>query len=385
MLITAHWWRSCSAHPSRRRDAFTLVELLVVIAIIGTLVGLLLPAVQSAREAARRSTCQNNLKQVALAMLNHESARRALPYGRGGHVQSNSYSAPYTTIYTNSDPLPGDTLADGTTYPGAGMCSVFVALLPYMEEQSLYNSIVPAKLPNANDGSGPWGKQVGGLLCPSDMPRDTSILTLGQANYIYSVGDKCSELNRDEAVKPTTTGMRGIFGLNSALPASKITDGLSNTIAFSECTRPTGSGGGQATNGPDANYNIYQTTPSSCLSDYQGGLWRTAAQINDRNRSVGVRWNQGLPSLLAFNTILPPNSGVCNGFASHSQGVLPPRSRHTGGVIAAFADGAVTFISENIDFGNLAGTISSPTSASPYGVWGALGTRQSGESARLTQ
>ena len=370
---------------SRRARGFTLVELLVVIAIIGTLVGLLLPAVQSAREAARRSTCQNNMKQVALAMLNHESARRVLPYGRGGHVQSNSYSAPYTTIYTNSDPLPGATLADGTTYAGAGVCNVLVALLPYMEEQPLYTSIVPANLPNANDGSGPWGKQVTGLLCPSDMPRDTSILTLGQTNYVYSVGDKCDELSRDENVKPSTTGMRGIFGLNSALPAGKITDGLSNTIAFSECTRPTGSGSGQATNGPDANYNIYQTTPSSCLSDYQGGLWRTPAQIDDRNRSVGVRWNQGLPSPSGFNPILPPNSGVCNGFASHGQGVLPPRSRHTGGVVAAFADGAVTFISENIDFGNLAGTIASAKSASPFGVWGALGTRQGGESARLTQ
>jgi prepilin-type N-terminal cleavage/methylation domain-containing protein/prepilin-type processing-associated H-X9-DG protein len=380
-MVKSGKWKTAGG----KAEGFTLVELLVVIAIIGTLVGLLLPAVQSAREAARRSTCQNNIKQVALAMLNHESAKRVLPYGRGGHLQSNSYSAPFTTIHTNSDPLPGATLANGTTYAGAGVCSVFVPLLPYMEEQSLYNSIVPVNLPNANDGSGPWGRQVQGLLCPSDRPRDTSINSVGQTNYVYSVGDKCDGLSRDENVSASTTGMRGIFGLNSTLQTSKITDGLSKTIAFSECTRPTGSGSGQATNGPDANYNSYPADPVSCRSDYQGGLWRTPASINDRNRSVGVRWNSGLPSLTGFNTILPPNSGVCNSFASSSQGVLPPRSRHTGGVIAAFADGAVTFISENIDFGNLAGTTSSPTSASPFGVWGALGTRQGGESVRLTE
>jgi len=370
---------------ARHSRGFTLVELLVVIAIIGTLVGLLLPAVQTAREAARRSTCQNNMKQIGLAMHNYESARRVLPYGRGGHLKSNSYSSPYTTIYTNSDPLPGDALADGSTYPGAGVCSVFVALLPYMDEQPLYNKIVPANLPNANDGSGAWGSQLQGLLCPSDNPPDKSITTLGQANYVYSVGDKCVDLSRDEAVKPTTTGMRGIFGLNSALKASNITDGLSTTLAFSECTRPAGTGGGQAINGPDANYNSYQNGPVGCLADYQSGLWKTTSQINDRNRSAGTRWNQGLPSLTGFNTILPPNRGVCNGFASHSMGVLPPRSRHSGGVIAAFADGAVTFISENIDYGNLSGTIASATSASPYGVWGALGTRQGGESVRLNQ
>ena len=364
---------------------FTLVELLVVIAIIGTLVGLLLPAVQVARESARRSTCQNNLKQVALAMLSHESARQVLPYGRGGHLQSNSFSSPWTTIYNDTDPAPGATLANGTTYTGAGTCNVFVPLLPFMEEQALWNSIVPVNLPNVNDGSGPWGRQVGGLLCPSDMPRDTSITSLGQTNYVYSVGDKVVELNRDENVKPSTTGMRGIFGLNSALPISKIPDGLSNTIAFSECTRPTGSGSGQATNGPDANYNSYYTDPANCRSDYQGGLWRTPASINDRNRSVGTRWNQGRSSFAAFNTVLPPNSGVCNGYGALGEGVLPPRSRHRGGVTAAFADGAVTFISENIDFGNLAGTISSPGSASPFGVWGALGTRQGGESVRLAQ
>jgi prepilin-type N-terminal cleavage/methylation domain-containing protein len=377
--------RSLSCAQARGRGGFTLVELLVVIAIIGTLVGLLLPAVQAARESARRSSCMNNLKQLGLAMHNHESAKKVLPYGRGGNLASNDYGS---GMYTNSDPLPNATLSNGSTYPGAGVCSGFVAMLPYMEEQQLYDKIIPVNLSNANDGSKAWGTQVGMLLCPSDGPRDPSILSLGQNNYTLSYGDRCDQLNRDELASPSTLGMRGLFGLNSALKVSQIPDGLSTTIAFSECVRPPGFGSGgsiKSPNGPDANYNAYPNSPASCLSAYSGGMWADPNQINDRNRSQGVRWNQGLPSITGFNTILPPNAGVCNAFASPSMGVIPPRSKHPGGVVGVFADGAVAFISSNIDYGNLAGSIASPTSASPYGVWGALGTRQGGERVILDQ
>jgi hypothetical protein len=224
------------------------------------------------------------------------------------------------------------------------------------------------------------------LLCPSDGPRDRTILTLGQTNYTFSYGDRFDDLGRDETVKPSTLGMRGLFGLNSAVRVAQVPDGLSKTIALSECVRPPGFGSGgsvKAPNGPDANYNAFANNPASCLAAYGAGLWADPNQINDRNRSQGTRWNQGLPSITGFNTILPPNAGVCNSFGSASAGVLPPRSKHAGGVMAVFGDGAVTFISDNIDYGNLAGTISSPTSASPYGVWGALGSRRGGENVRL--
>jgi len=371
--------------PQKSVRGFTLVELLVVIAIIGTLVGLLLPAVQAARESARRSSCSNNLKQLGLAIHTHESANRVLPYGRGGHLASNIYSG--TAVHTNSSPLPG---VNG--YPGAGVCSGFIAILPYMEEQAIYDRIVPVKLSNANNGSAAWGTQLQNILCPSDSPPDKSIIVsgaaLGQTNYVWSHGDKYDNLNVDEKVAPTTIGMRGLFGLNSAVKMSEITDGLSNTLALSECTRPSGSGSGAAANGSDANYSVYGNNPSSCLSDYQNGTWRQTAQINHRNRSVGTRWNQGLPSITGFNTVLPPNKGVCNQFAAPDMGILPPRSRHAGGVMATFADGAVKFIAENIDYGDLTKTLSTantspPWPQSPYGVWGALGSRSGGETARL--
>jgi hypothetical protein len=263
-------------------------------------------------------------------------------------------------------------------------------MLPYMEEQQLHDRIVPVKLSNPNNGSGAWSTQVGLLLCPSDGPRDTSIVVqtaaLGATNYTLSHGDRFDDLNRDEAVLPSTVGMRGLFGVNSAVKFSQITDGLSNTIMLSECTRPSGFGSGgsvRGPNSPEANYTSFANNPTSCLGAYSGSGWTSAASISTRNRSVGTRWNQGSAQLIGFNTILPPNRGVCNNDGDGGNGVLPPRSQHQGGVVAAFADGAIKFISETIDYGNLSGTISSPTSSSPYGVWGALGSRQGGENLRL--
>jgi prepilin-type N-terminal cleavage/methylation domain-containing protein len=139
--------------PSRA-GGFTLVELLVVIAIIGTLVGLLLPAVQAAREAARLNACMNNLKQLGVAIHNHESARKVLPYGRGGHDG-------FAGAWWDSNPAGNNTTYYPTTADGPGSCSGFVALLPYMEEQRLHDRIVPVKLGNPNDGGGAW--ETGGV------------------------------------------------------------------------------------------------------------------------------------------------------------------------------------------------------------------------------
>ena len=371
----------------------SLVELLVVIAIIGTLVGLLLPAVQAAREAARRSTCSNNIKQLAAAIHSHESAMKVLPYGRGGY----SESANVNNWFWDSNPPSGSngglpiTLANGSTWGPPGTLSAFVALLPYMEEQRLWDSIVPVKATSGNYGDGLWNIQVGLILCPSDGPQDQALITqgakaLGQNNYVFCFGDRFDDLNRDENVLPSTVGMRGLFGLNSKVTVSQIPDGLSNTIMISECTRPSGWGrpGSDSVNGPDANYNQHTNSPTNCLAAYTGSGWTNAGSVSARYHSSGSRWNQGYIGYTAFNTILPPNRGVCNS-GGGGNGVLPPRSKHRGGVMGAFADGAVRFISENIDYGNLTGTISSPTAASPYGVWGALGSRQGGESARYNQ
>ena len=377
--------------PTKRR-AFTLVELLVVIAIIGTLVGLLLPAVQSARESARRITCQNNIKQLALAVLSHESAKKVFPYGRGGPISSNTYTP--GSPATDSRPAYGDTV-DGVAYPGAGGLSTYVPLLPYLEEASTYDKIGLTPV-NLNDGSAtsPYVRKIQQILCPSDPPTN-DISVYGQSNYVFSYGDKCDGLaddatvsltavnsNSGNAIKPI--GQRGLFGLNSATRIGKITDGLSSTIAISECTRPSGSGN-TATNGADSNTNWSTNNPAGCKSNYLGvGGWSgsAAGAIISRDRSMGSKWAAGRFGFTGFNTILQPNYGACNAYTF--TGTQPPRSRHGGGVVAAFADGSVTFISENIDAGNPAASWpSKPTSPSPYGVWGQLGTMTGGESVRL--
>ena len=360
----------------------------MVIAIIGTLVGLLLPAVQSARESARRGTCQNNIKQLALAVLNHESAKKCFPYGRGGPVSSNTNSG---VPYNDSRPAYGDTV-DGVAYPGAGRLSTYVPLLPYLEEASTYNKIGPTPV-NIGDGSAtsPYVRRMTQILCPSDLPTN-DISAYGQSNYVFSYGDRCDGLADDATVSLTAVtpsalkamGQRGLFGLNSRTRSGQITDGLSSTIAISECTRPTGSGN-TAVNGADANTNYNTNNASSCKSSYQGdGGWSgsAATAMIARDRSVGTRWAAGRAGDNGFTPILQPTDGACNSGGAWT-GVLPPRSRHGGGVLAAFADGSVTFISENIDAGNPAASWpAKPTSPSPYGVWGQLGTMTGGESVR---
>ena len=377
-----------------RATGFTLVELLVVIAIIGTLVGLLLPAVQSAREAARRSTCSNNLKQWGLAMQGHESAKKVLPYGQGGPIESNMiYGA--STVSNDSIPSPGDTLDNGQTYPGAGACSAFIAMLPYIENTSLYQKIVPAKLKDyrSNSATSPWTQQLPELLCPSDGPRPTAGMLAGETNYLLSFGDNCNELRVDQTAakagsSPTAVGLRGLFGVNSAIPLNKITDGLSKTLAISEGTRPPGTNalGDIPPKAPDANSGNNTNSPTACLADFNSN-WNVSGGIIERYRTNGCLW-AGRLGWYCFNTILPPNTGVCQNI--NNTGVIPPRSRHVGGVQALFADGAVTFISDNVDYGDLTKSLSTSNTSpkwpqSPYGVWGALGTRAGSESVRLDQ
>ncbi len=357
----------------QRRPGFTLVELLVVIAIIGVLVALLLPAVQSAREAARRSQCSNSLKQLGLALQNYHDIYRVFPARRGGSNFNDIASDP-PRVRANYDRL-----------------SAFIALLPFYEQKALADQIASGGLMNgtqyppggpaawhSGNNFRPWGTQIPMLLCPSGNVR-RGIGAFGKNNYAFSMGDLIVSHNSPQAV------IRGIFG-GSVRPVGlqNITDGSSNTIAMSERNWVPefgirAGGGEDIRNVTAVAVSSVNSNPGSCYAQVSGNRV-FGVQIKAR---FGSLWSDGQAERCAFNTVLPPNAPSCvndaNVNADANGGILTPSSYHPGGVNAVFADGSIHFINQNINTGNKAAPPSPAGIESPYGVWGALGTIDGGE------
>ena len=359
---------------------FTLVELLVVIAIIGILIALLLPAVQAAREAARRSQCTNNLKQLGLGLHNYHDVNGTLVYRSGG---TNS-------TYGN---LPWGWAANWQQRSG------FVSLLPYIEQKAMYDQIRAGDPTGATNGGQPvapeggwphWGWSVWNnspdvLLCPSNdgIPDKNGRHTA----YAFCVGDQVENAN-------DSTDVRGLFCRNTTYRFSDIIDGTSNTIAMSEqIVQDRGGVGDMGSdyttqrNGEVEHVKAITTavgglaaSPINCLATTDGKYYLAGRPVNSRR---GVIWTFGPSIYVGFNTVLPPNSPSCaetqNSWGWDNNVVLPPSSRHPGGVNCLFADGSVRFISQTIDTGNLA-AFQPMQGQSVYGVWGALGSRAGGES-----
>jgi len=359
------------SHHRSSRSGFTLVELLVVIAIIGVMVGLLLPAVQAAREAARRMQCGNNLKQLALAHHNYESTYNALIARKGG-------TAGTANNLGNRNRLSG-----------------FIGLLPFIEQGPMYDAIQAgdptAAPPIAPGGPTAWGGWVrwndspATLRCPSDPGNNPG----GRLNtYSFSVGDQALGIRDNQIV-------RGVFGNRRNTRFRDITDGLSNTILMSERLIHT--------NGPRAQPStpaVFQGTeflvgtaevpgvhdsPILCRTVTLGRWYVAGTGLNNR---TGISWTDGQPHYVGFNTILGPNSPSC--FNAGTWGdqdgmVLPPTSRHPGGVQIALADASVRFITDSVNAGNLAAASprSNNSGPSPYGIWGALGSKAGGETFEL--
>ena len=190
-------------HP---RHGFTLIELLVVIAIIGVLVGLLLPAVQQAREAARRTSCVNNMKQLALAAHNYKDVNKVLPPG---------WRKP----------------TDLTNFPSGNYWGWGAVILPFTEESSLFDQIDLNRGWQNGTNTALARTTLPGRCCPSDTMGllNTEQNSFAKANYIGSYGNKAiNNLNF------ATTNDRGVFTENIAFRFREITDGLSETILFGE-------------------------------------------------------------------------------------------------------------------------------------------------------
>ncbi len=316
----------------RSRRGFTLIELLVVIAIIAVLIALLLPAVQQAREAARRTQCKNNLKQLGLALHNYESTHRTFPPGSLG----------YPFVW-----------------------SAQAQLLPYVEQAGLQNLLILTVPPMTPFGAGYDAAAVAQndtaarnrlplLLCPSDSDGVPS-QPYGGISYPACAG---SGLNAaGTADDGSVANADGVIFTRSKIGFRDLTDGTSNTVAFSE--HLLGDGQNAAPAGNDFRHRVVelsmgtQTTPSACAG---APAW---------SGQRGAKWVNGHLADTMYNHFYPPNTtqfpDCHNGF--HNFALTAARSAHEGGVQVCLCDGSARFISENINMG----------------IWQALATRSGGE------
>jgi prepilin-type processing-associated H-X9-DG protein len=356
-----------------------LVELLVVIAIIAVLIALLLPAVQAAREAARRMTCTNKLKQLGIALHNYHDVNKSFPAASSRLFKKNS----------------SGTLTNHWAFFG----TMFI-LTPFYELDAVYE----AGKDNPNDPSGgnPWTVTQVTLICPSDI---NSKRTEGRASYVVCTGDW-----PDTLVNGSIENTRGLFvmpdvywavstgtymtltsptGRNVWRTFASLSDGTSNTIAFSERVTAALENNIRGAYSTDTTNNgmgttIAATFPYTCSTRKKNdGTYNGAIQQN----YLGTRWGDGrMPS--TFSVILPPNSASCaSNNASdtfHNRSIFSANSYHAHGVNTVFADGSVHFIMETINSGEINNTTTPENSGtSPFGVWGALGSINGGETVEL--
>ncbi len=366
------------ARAKPRRLGFTLVELLVVIAIIGVLVGLLLPAVQAAREAARRMQCGNNVKQIGLGLHNYHSAYQMFPMQSGG---------------THSGPINNGRIL-----------SWLVPVLPFIEQQPLWEQVsnplggYPAMGPLPWDtGYAPWRTTVGTYRCPSDptvgVPGQT-----GLNNYSACVGD-CVQTTHTGGVNPDGTvgdpnakqRLRGIFETRYFTRFRDILDGTSNTIAVGEIVVDAGNLeiiGQPKFDQRDPFFDNPEICYQNNVDPTRPQFWADGSNTGAGDQRRGKRWADGRPMFSSVNTVRPPNKESCLWSGDGSDGTYTMASRHQGGCHVLMGDGAVKFITDSIDSGNQTiGNIPRAGSVvgqqSPYGLWGALGTKAGKETQSL--
>lgn len=366
----------------KHRHAFTLVELLVVIAIIGVLVALLLPAIQSARESARQSRCKSNLKQLGLAALNYEAAKNRLP---GHHY-------PYELRRL---------INSGITITYGDSVGCFLWLLPFAEEQQLYDRVFNEfTRNNASGRGGIFAIPISLFLCPSERFR--RLAPLGHATINYRA-------NRGDVYTANHVKCRGVFSPGSTWIGSpptaetkpvstslkEITDGLANTLMFSEAIiadssnlHALPSGVGRFGSSISAS-----TAPASCWALVVGNAY-LAIPSDVRYPPGGCWWSSG-DSDTAFYANAAPNTPRCVNDYNWGAMVMPASSYHQGGVFATMCDASVRFVSDGVDAGDPTqqqyNNQGAPNYANAWtysrasirGVWGALSTIKHGETVRF--
>jgi prepilin-type N-terminal cleavage/methylation domain-containing protein/prepilin-type processing-associated H-X9-DG protein len=406
----------------RLRRAFTLVELLVVIAIIGVLIALLLPAVQAAREAAHRMTCSNHLKQFGIALHNYHDTNNSLPaahsdMGKKAHLIAPQYSA---------------TAANTTRNTQYMMYSVHAKLLPFIEQTARYEALETV---NTLENAMPyWGcdevgysqggrsgvfaaasitaeniallrSATGGIietfLCPSDpysfdvgrnFTARTNIVTC-RGDVVYSTFYSDASFNPGDATEKLGIGSatRGAFAPWTWKGLESVTDGTSNTIAASEAATMISKG---ATTIGRVKGSVFKADYTTGTKSARDNCLLVAISSTDHNvlNTPLQMWRghwfaDGRNQATGFTTVIKPNGPNCAQGDDANANNYNAQSYHLGGVNVLRLDGSVYFVSDTIDNANLSDAAGNPISAfsvtsgaSPYGVWGALGTVNGSES-----
>jgi prepilin-type N-terminal cleavage/methylation domain-containing protein/prepilin-type processing-associated H-X9-DG protein len=268
----------------RSRPGFTLIELLVVIAIIAVLASLLMPAVQAAREAARRTSCKNNLRQLALAALNFESATKTLPTGG----QLNDYTTPTNPSSGQAEPFPTFSLV-----------SFFTAALPYAEESTISGQYDPTHA--YNDATSPQNQTIAQtvipwLLCPSSSVDQPDPDGYGLTDYFPTIG---TDIDPADGVRNALTIVNGATGSTKPPTIAAVSDGTSHTILLAEASARNFETGqyGQlgkyndpvfGSSGAASKQGWYWNGTATVL--YTGGIVPTGATVPPSGKRIVGRW-----------------------------------------------------------------------------------------------
>jgi len=351
-----------------RSRAFTLIELLVVIAIIAVLIGLLLPAVQAAREAARRSQCVNNLKQIGLATHNYHDTFGAVPPG---------------SLW----PCGG---SDGCWGWGD---SPMISILQFIEQGTIWNNYNVSRGTYGSfppDASGPtnwWANTtvlsyitISTYLCPSDSRQVTGPLS----NYVGNQGGPFLLAGYSGTMIPTRAPgdfpapLNSFNGTATSLNFGGITDGLSNSALYSETASPASNPSlVRAGSGTALEKRVFFDSGAKSTTLTVAGVMTLLSRCNSipagtpaLSSRVGYQWQNTYPSYVnnMYNHVSPPNSRQCqnnpiNTWGLDATGNGPPTSFHPGGVNMGMADGSVRFVKDTVNLQ----------------TWWAIGTRAGGE------
>ena len=334
----------------RNRPAFTLVELLVVIAIIGILVALLLPAIQAAREAARRMSCQNNLKNLAIGVLNYENSKKELPAG------------------ALVDPPATSELLDSDTLDYAP--SWILQILPMIEEQALANLFDPGLIKKTKKTSDfdpaatvrPWEAQPAVLMCPSESALNRFFVPAASRGGGFKPGVRFGKGNYAVYVCPEHAKSMRVFPgamINEGQPLRQIVDGTSHTMMLTEMrTRANepdsrGAWAGGFTGGSILAYDMHSIVPTTLSYDHRNSPAYNPAPypgVDSLPPNVGAQWtNEDYIRGCDSDTGAAGVEGMPCFAQNAGRSAAAPRSNHVGGVNASHVDGSVFFITNDID------------------------------------